>query len=298
MDFTYALQWRLTSILSSPCTVDIRITKKGSRNLLACARPDGTAVSADLGPNLPHHDLAHFVVERAFGLSDGFFGNIGRGYTPAQLSDKHVIRSLGVEPYRAEILARALGSLHTGACSPEQFEDLVNAELTSLGLPRMLMPPVVRDALLAEFEGHLAAYQALRDGDSMTLFFNTSHRSVAMPDLQAVFKQLKSVMAPYAKALDAKRDDESELYVDTRHIQKNKKALFFGAVQIKKSFVAYHLMPVYVKPELLKGISPELKARMQGKSCFNFAEVDKPLFKELAALTKTGFASYKDQGFV
>jgi hypothetical protein len=55
---------------------------------------------------------------------------------------------------------------------------------------------------------------------------------------------------------------------------------------------------VYVKPELLDGISPELKARMQGKSCFNFADVDKPLFKELASLTKASFASYKEQGFV
>ena len=142
--------------------------------MLACARPDGTAASADLGPNLPHHDLAHFVVERAFGLSDGFFGNIARGYTPAQLSDKHVIRRLGVEPYRAEILARALGSLHTGACSPEQFEDLVNAELASLGLPRMLIAPTIREALLEEFKGHLATYQALRDGESMTLSFSAA----------------------------------------------------------------------------------------------------------------------------
>jgi hypothetical protein len=57
-------------------------------------------------------------------------------------------------------------------------------------------------------------------------------------------------------------------------------------------------MPVYLQPDLLVGISPELQARMQGKSCFNFAVIDKPLFKELAALTKAGFASYKAQRFV
>ena len=119
-----------------------------------------------------------------------------------------------------------------------------------------------------------------------------------MSDLDAVFIELKSIMAPYARTLDAKKDDTSELYVDTRHVQKNKKPLFFGAVQVKKSFVSFHLMPVYLKPELLAGLSPELKARMQGKSCFNFTQVDKPLFKQLAALTKAGFASYKEQGFV
>ena len=119
-----------------------------------------------------------------------------------------------------------------------------------------------------------------------------------MSDLTAVFAELRSVMAPYAAKLDPKKDDPLELYVDTRHIQKNKKPLFFGAVQVKKAFVSFHLMPVYLKPELLNGLSPGLKARMQGKSCFNFSEVDTLLFKELALLTKTGFASYKDQGFV
>lgn len=119
-----------------------------------------------------------------------------------------------------------------------------------------------------------------------------------MPDLNAVFTELRSIMAPYAAKLDPKKNDASELYIDTKFIQKNKKPLFFGAVQIKKSFVSFHLMPVYANPELLEGLSPGLKSRMQGKSCFNFAEVDKALFKELASLTKAGFASYEEQGFV
>lgn len=119
-----------------------------------------------------------------------------------------------------------------------------------------------------------------------------------MPDLTPVFSELRSIMVPYARNLDATKNDDTELYLDTRHIQKNKKPLFFGAVQVKKSFVSFHLMPVYLKPELLAGLSPGLKARMQGKSCFNFAVVEKPLFKELALLTKAGFASYKEQGFV
>jgi hypothetical protein len=117
-------------------------------------------------------------------------------------------------------------------------------------------------------------------------------------DLDTVFSELRAIMAPYAAKLDAKKDDDSELYVDTRHIQKNKKPLFFGAVQVKKAYVSFHLMPVYVRPELLEQISPELKARMQGKSCFNFASSDKQLFKELAGITKAAYASYKEQDFV
>jgi hypothetical protein len=64
-----------------------------------------------------------------------------------------------------------------------------------------------------------------------------------MPDLSLVFTELRKIMAPYAARLDVKRDDASELYVDTRHVQKNKRPLFFGAVQLKKAYVSYHLMP-------------------------------------------------------
>ena len=119
-----------------------------------------------------------------------------------------------------------------------------------------------------------------------------------MQDFTAVYAALHKILKPYAAKLDTKKDDESELYLDTKHIQKNKKPLFFGAVQVKKSYVSYHLMPVYLKPELLASASPELKSRMQGKSCFNFASVEPALLKELTALTKASYGSYKEQGFV
>jgi hypothetical protein len=46
----------------------------------------------------------------------------------------------------------------------------------------------------------------------------------------------------------------------------------------------------------------DLRARsrsglLQGKSCFNFKSVKPALFKELAGLTKAGYASDEQQGF-
>jgi hypothetical protein len=79
---------------------------------------------------------------------------------------------------------------------------------------------------------------------------------------------------------------------------KNGKLLWFGGVQIKKNYVSYHLMPVYVNPKLLEGISPALRMRMQGKSCFNFTYSDQSLFSELAVLTNAGFRDYQKQGYV
>jgi len=113
-----------------------------------------------------------------------------------------------------------------------------------------------------------------------------------------VFDALKVVMEPHTRSLDVKHDEPGNFYVDTFHVMSNKKRLWFGGVQLKKNYVSYHLMPVYVNPRLLDDMSPELKRRMQGKSCFNFKLIDETLFKELAAITKRGLQDYRKSGYL
>jgi hypothetical protein len=61
---------------------------------------------------------------------------------------------------------------------------------------------------------------------------------------------------------------------------------FVAATRLGKRYVSYYLVAVYGDDErLAASISPELKRRMQGKSCFNFTKIDEPLFRELEALT-------------
>jgi hypothetical protein len=149
----------------------IAITRKGGRYRLSCFRADGSSTSADAGPGLPHHDLCHFVVERRFGLARGFFGNIAAGRTIAELGEKDVILSLPPESLRAEILARALGSLATGACRADQFEELVNTELAQWKIGEMAIAPGEAEKLLGELEGLLGRLGMLEDGESLTLEF-------------------------------------------------------------------------------------------------------------------------------
>jgi hypothetical protein len=105
-------------------------------------------------------------------------------------------------------------------------------------------------------------------------------------DFPLVFKQLKSILKPYAKNLTITANTPDAYSLDGPYSKKYKKPLFFGAAQIKKNYVSFYLMPVYMFPDLLKSISPELKKRMQGKSCFNFKKVEPDLFKELKQLTR------------
>jgi len=117
-------------------------------------------------------------------------------------------------------------------------------------------------------------------------------------DFEKVFARLKSVLKPYAKKMDVAHDNEMYYLLNTRHIMKNNQPLCFGGVRLGKAYVSFYLMSVYASPDLLKGMSPELKKRMQGKSCFNFKEVDEKLFKELAQLTKAGAAKFSDEKFI
>jgi hypothetical protein len=114
-------------------------------------------------------------------------------------------------------------------------------------------------------------------------------------DFAAVFVRLRRIMRPYAKgALRARPDKPGDYTLIGPPTETSRgREVWFGAVQTRKNYVSYHLMAVYASPELLKGMSPELKKRMQGKACFNFKQVDEKLFRELARLTERGYRGFK-----
>ncbi len=153
----------------------ISITKKGDRHQLTCTRADGSRELADLGPALPNHDLAHFVFERKLGLMHGFFGRIAQGHSVAQLSQKETIKNSPAEALIAEIGARALQSLSSGACNVDQFEELVNAELSKWSLPALTFSTDTVEGLLAEFRTLQARFRALRAGETLDLeYYSTT----------------------------------------------------------------------------------------------------------------------------
>lgn len=106
-------------------------------------------------------------------------------------------------------------------------------------------------------------------------------------DFESVHARLRSCMLKSAPNMVVTKDSAGALELRTPGIDpKTKQAGWFGTVTIKKSYVAYHLMPLYCEPKLADGISAELAKRKQGKTCFNFARSDENLFDELERLTK------------
>ena len=116
-------------------------------------------------------------------------------------------------------------------------------------------------------------------------------------DFTNTFSKLKALLQPYESKLIVVADTEDHYALETPHVMKNKHRVYFAGVKIGKLYVSYHLMPVYALEEVRDEISPQLKKRMQGKSCFNFSEPDEKLFKELARLTKVGFKRFTSKDF-
>jgi len=135
-----------------------------------------------------------------------------------------------------------------------------------------------------------------------------------MPDLQPVFEELRGRMSLHedvfrrsANPTDANAPGsrtEAGPVPDTAYLllgaptEKYPDGLMFGAVNLGKRYVSYHLMCVYLAPDLLEAMSPELRKRMQGKSCFNFTKVDEELFDELSAITARGRDLYAARGWL
>lgn len=112
------------------------------------------------------------------------------------------------------------------------------------------------------------------------------------------FEELKKVLSSFEKGLEVKKDTPDYYYLNTNKRIKDKE-MFFGAVQIRKSYVAYHLYPVYTNPELLDDISDALKKRMQGKSCFNFKkEITQEQLNGISELTEKSYQKFLENGYI
>jgi hypothetical protein len=117
-------------------------------------------------------------------------------------------------------------------------------------------------------------------------------------DFAPIFDTLKGVLAKPAKKLVVKNDSPTQYTLLTKSPspfpQHKGQPMWFAEVRLGKAYVSFHLMPLYMNPALTSTISPALKKRMQGKTCFNFK--NPPDAGQLAELNRLTDAALKDWG--
>jgi hypothetical protein len=119
-------------------------------------------------------------------------------------------------------------------------------------------------------------------------------------DFAPVFSALKDVLALHGERLTASVNSPTEYTVLTRapspYPQHKGHPMYFGSVRLGKAYVSFHLMPLYMCARLSDLISPALKKRMQGKTCFNFKASPEPrLLQELQSLTHAALDDWGDR---
>ena len=141
-----------------------RIKKRPDASaMLTLVREDGSSTSGAIGPAQgygPVHDLAHYVVERTLGLSDGFLGLVASGWEIRDFEAKGAAKRLPAEAILAE---SAAGELSRQAIMWQwsSAEDYVWAIETYMkqSMPNYEMPLITSET----FEGMRAELLELRD---------------------------------------------------------------------------------------------------------------------------------------
>jgi hypothetical protein len=127
------------------------------------------------------------------------------------------------------------------------------------------------------------------------------------PEFGSIFARLRDILREHAGTLSVKSDTADRYCLEAGvgpatvrawRGEVRKPMIPVAWVQIGKACVSCHLMGVYGNRKLLEGMSKELKARMQGKTCFNFKSHDEALFQELQQLTVQSLAAFEKAGFI
>lgn len=113
-----------------------------------------------------------------------------------------------------------------------------------------------------------------------------------------VFSALRGNLERHVGKFTVKEDTATSYCLEGGVHPTHKKPFPIAWVAVGKAYVSFHHMGVYARPSLLEGVSKKLKARMQGKSCFNFSSVNQVLFTELEELTVRAFEAFRNAPFM
>ena len=109
------------------------------------------------------------------------------------------------------------------------------------------------------------------------------------------FAAIRGMLQAHAKGMKVTVDEPGHYQLSSPTMtDRTGRPLFFASVQIKKTYVSYHLIPLYIDKALRESMSPSLRKRMQGLSCLNFTAIEPEQLRELAAITKKAIAGFKN----
>lgn len=71
-----------------------------------------------------------------------------------------------------------------------------------------------------------------------------------------------------------------------------------ASLVIQKGFVGFYFMPLYLKPALKSKISPALRKRLKGKTCFHINQAGAATEEDVRRAVDLGTQLYRDRGWL
>jgi hypothetical protein len=127
------------------------------------------------------------------------------------------------------------------------------------------------------------------------------------PDFDATFEALRQLLRAHAAGLTVAEDSPERFCLEATpgpaaHASWGEKArrptLPVAWVERGRSYVGYHLMGLNGNTALTARLSTDLRARKQGKTCFNFRRPEEVPLAELSEVTAASIATLRRAGFV
>jgi hypothetical protein len=122
-------------------------------------------------------------------------------------------------------------------------------------------------------------------------------------EFDSVFEKLRAILKRQAGTLSVADDGPKRFCLEAPigpatlkswGGKAKRKTIPVAWAEIGKAYVSFHLMGLEAAS---RSISPALKSRLQGKTCFNFAKPDPALFAELEAVTAQSIAALRKAGY-
>jgi hypothetical protein len=113
----------------------------------------------------------------------------------------------------------------------------------------------------------------------------------ASVDLEATETRLRRLLDPYRQDLV----DGSVYGMATLKRSGASSHDFFVGIKPAKTFVSYHLKPLYANPELMDQASTALRKHLQGRIAFNFSVLDDALVADLERLLDRAYRIYASE---
>jgi hypothetical protein len=152
------------------------IKESPERYRLECARGDGSKTAASLEfRGYFKHDLMHFVVERAAGLRDSFFGMVKAGRELDELSPEAMRKAQWTPTSEIQVTEIIVAALQGASKTEPDYNEAcvkIGEYLTLLSLPApTYLTPEFCERAVAEHRSLLGRWGQLRGGQSLEFSF-------------------------------------------------------------------------------------------------------------------------------